>query len=211
MAKKKSEPQQANEDAVLDENRDFDRLTENGNFSEAISSIVQQNFSDVFGKRNLKPIHELMKVEGKKVNEGNLESGERMLIVQAHTLNVIFNNLAGRASRQDNLQVFEHLIRLAYKAQSQCRTTLETLASIKNPPHVAFVKQANIGHNQQVNNGIPGHSPSSCAGEIKNQQTQLLEESHVERLDIRTKSASIYPDKKLETVGKVHGTKKPRR
>jgi hypothetical protein len=34
-------------------------------------------------------------------------------------------------------------MRLALKAQSQCRATLETLAQIKNPP-VVLARQANI-------------------------------------------------------------------
>jgi len=36
-------------------------------------------------------------------------------------------------------------MRLALRAQSQCRATLETLAAIKNPP-VVFANQANIAH-----------------------------------------------------------------
>lgn len=86
---------------------------------------------------------------------------------------------------------------------------METVANIKNPPHVAFVKQANIGHNQQVNNNI---SPESAwrAGEIKNQQNQLLEEHHGERLDLGTQSQTINENKDLEAVGKVHRPKKPR-
>jgi len=44
---------------------------------------------------------------------------------------------------------------MALKAQGQCRTTLETLAAIKNPP-VLFAKRANIAHGpQHVNNGTP--------------------------------------------------------
>ncbi len=47
----------------------------------------------------------------------------------------------------------ETLLRLALKAQSQCRTTLLTLAEIKNPRPIAFVNQANFAHGpQQVNN-----------------------------------------------------------
>jgi len=47
-------------------------------------------------------------------------------------------------------------MRLAFKAQSQCRATWETIATIKHPPAVAFVKQANYAAgNQQVNNGTP--------------------------------------------------------
>jgi len=44
-------------------------------------------------------------------------------------------------------------MRLALRAQSQCRATLETLAVIKNPTTVAYVRQANIANGpQQVNN-----------------------------------------------------------
>jgi hypothetical protein len=46
----------------------------------------------------------------------------------------------------------ETYLRLALKAQSQCRATLETLAAIRNPQPVAFVRQANIAHGpQQLN------------------------------------------------------------
>jgi hypothetical protein len=41
---------------------------------------------------------------------------------------------------------------LAFKAQNQCRVTAETLAKIKNPVSATFIKQANMGYNQQVNN-----------------------------------------------------------
>jgi hypothetical protein len=48
------------------------------------------------------------------------------------------------------------------KAQNQCRMTLETLSTIKNPP-VVYAKQANIAHGpQQVNNGT---APASHANE----------------------------------------------
>jgi hypothetical protein len=38
---------------------------------------------------------------------------------------------------------YEAHARLALKAQSQCRATIETLAAIKNPP-VVVARQANI-------------------------------------------------------------------
>jgi len=50
----------------------------------------------------------------------------------------------------------EIYLRLALKAQAQCRTTVETLVEMKNPRPVAFVSQANISNGpQQVNNGTP--------------------------------------------------------
>lgn len=208
MTKKKKVLKQAVEGEKSDEKNALDILTKDGLFSEAVNSVVQYNFSDAFGKRNVGLIHEHLKIEGKKVNNGNLESVERMLIVQAHTLDTIFNNLATRASGQSNLDVFETLIRLAFKAQSQCRTTLETLANIKNPFHVAFVKQANIGHNQQVNNSVAMPSEASHTREIKKQQNQLLEESHGEQLDTRAKGSAINLDKKLGAMEKVHRPKK---
>jgi hypothetical protein len=78
-----------------------------------------------------------------------------MLIWQAYALQSIFMNLSLRAKNQEDMKNLETFLKLALKAQSQCRATLETIAAIKNPP-VIFAKQANIssGH-QQVNNGIP--------------------------------------------------------
>ncbi len=65
-----------------------------------------------------------------------------------------FMNLSRRAAHQKSLSQLEVNLRLALKAQAQCVRTLEVLAAIKNPPNVAFVKQATIAHgHQQVNNG----------------------------------------------------------
>ena len=70
--------------------------------------------------------------------------------MQAHTLDALFNESARRAG--NNLghypDTVDKYMRLALMAQSQCRTTIETLAEIKNPRPVAFVKQANIANNQ---------------------------------------------------------------
>src|SRR3546814_3695576 len=79
-------------------------------------------------------------------------------------------------------------MRLALKAQSQARTTIETLAEVKNPKAVAFVKQANIANNQQVNNGDSAEVvPETRAGTNESPQTKLLEGTNVTRLDARAK------------------------
>jgi len=44
-------------------------------------------------------------------------------------------------------------MRLAFKAQSQARATIETSAEIKNPHQFAFVKQANIFAVQELLSG----------------------------------------------------------
>lgn len=57
-----------------------------------------------------------------------------MLLDQAHALQAIFVNLPRRANKQKYLRQWEAYIRAALKAQSQCRATLETLASrIRRP------------------------------------------------------------------------------
>jgi hypothetical protein len=80
-----------------------------------------------------------------------------MLTTQAHTLDLIFNNLLAAplpTCKRDTCPPQKPTCGCALKAQSQSRATIETLAEIKNPRQVAFVKQANIaGGNQQIHSG----------------------------------------------------------
>ena len=90
----------------------------------------------------------------REMKAGNLGMLERMLAAQAISLDTMFTDLAWRARLQEGLPQIQTLTGLAFKAQAQCRATIEALAEIKNPKPVAFVKQANIAHgHQQVNNG----------------------------------------------------------
>ena len=132
-----------------------------------------------------------------EVHGGSMKRPEAILLSQAHTLDALFNNLASRAQSQEYIKNKDSYLRLAFKAQAQCRATLEALAAIKNPP-VIFAKQANIsnGH-QQINNGVP----VPRTGKNKNQHNELLEHTHGERLDTRTKGETISIDKELEAVG----------
>ncbi len=92
-----------------------------------------------------------------KVNTGDLSRPENILLCQAHTLDFLFSELAQKAHCQQHMPNYEGFMRMALKAQNQCRMTLETLSNIKNPP-VIFAKQANFsgGGHQQVNNGVLG-------------------------------------------------------
>jgi hypothetical protein len=181
----------------------IDYIIKHGAISETLAATIQVEFARGLGDLTLSAAMTSLLAERKKINQGNLESAENMLMMQAHTLNIMFNSLANQAiANSEFVPHFEMFMRLAFKAQSQSRATLETLGKIKNPPQVAFVKQANIGHNQQVNNGAL--KSTSRTEEIKNQQTQLLEEQHGERLDIRTQGQTINANKELEAVGKVY-------
>ncbi len=140
------------------------------------------------------------------VNGNDLTRAEGMLIAQAHTLDALFNKLARITHEQEYLRQYETYLRLALKAQSQCRATLETLSAIKNPP-VVFAKQANIaGGHQQVNNSVAQPGNPSRARETEKEQCKLLEKQDGERLDTGTASTAGGDDSSLETVGAINRT-----
>jgi len=138
-------------------------------------------------------------------NRGDLTQAEAMLMNQATALQSLFARLAERGMGCDSAPAFEVNMRMALRAQNQCRATLETLAAIKNPP-VIFAKQANIanGH-QQINNGAP-----SQAREIDNQQSKLLEEQHGEWLDTGAAGAAVGADKAMAALGEINGAENNR-
>ena len=140
------------------------------------------------------------------IEANNLSQAEFMLISQAHALQSIFLSMGVKAAANtgSHLAATEVYMRMALKAQAQCRATLETLAEIKNPRAVAFVKQANISHgHQQVNNRLPaGELPSHENSSI--QTNELLEAQHGNFLDTRTTSEAISRGSSMETVGEEH-------
>jgi hypothetical protein len=162
------------------------------------AALVIDEYGKLFGEQDLGELIDSLSASIEDVNKGDLKRCEGMLTGQAYALQSIFMNLSRRAIRQQCLNQFEAYLKLALKAQSQCRATLEALAAIKNPP-IILAKQANIanGH-QQVNNGIPGQAPH--AEEIKNQPNELLEQTHGERLDTRATGEAIGIDKAMATV-----------
>ena len=138
------------------------------------------------------------------VQGGDLAHAEAMLINQASSLQALFVRLSERAIEQTHMPNLESFMRLALRAQSQCRATLETLATIKNPP-IIYAKQANVTSGpQQINNGI---ATTSSAREINNVQTQLMRADHGERLDTGTTREAIASYSSLEAVGEIDRAK----
>lgn len=89
-----------------------------------------------------------------RVQRGDLRETEALLTAQAVTLNTMFTHLANMAANTEYVDKLDRYMRLALKAQGQCRATIETLAAMKHPPTV-FARQANVAHGpQQVNNGV---------------------------------------------------------
>jgi len=147
--------------------------------------------------------------QSKALSGGDLERAEAMLSAQAHTLDTLFNHLAQRATRAEYVRNFELYLKLALKAQSQCRTTLEALAEIKNPTSVSFVRQANIAHgHQQVNNqGSSDTNGTARAREKLKSAEQTKQVAHDEQstLDTAAPGTPSRADPAMATVGAVHG------
>lgn len=88
-------------------------------------------------------------------------------------------------------------MRIALKAQNQCRATIQTLNEVKNPRSVAYVQQANIsnGH-QQVNNGLAGEKNQIEQNKLSGEESALLKNE-------RTSQAAIRTGPKMEAMGEI--------
>lgn len=143
------------------------------------------------------------------VAAGDLTRAEHMLIAQAHALDVMFGDLARKSRRcQHAAEHLDMFMRLALRSQSQCRATIETLALMKNPSPVAFVRQANIGQAVQVNNGQA--VPDTRAAEGKIAHSKVMGITHVPRLDPSASPAPIAADSPVEAVEECDRPENPR-
>jgi hypothetical protein len=165
-----------------------------------IASFSSQGFGEVPVNETFESMLEAVA----DVRSGDMAGPEAMLVCQAQSLNAIFTELARRSALNmcEYLEASEKYMRLALKAQAQCRATIEALATIKNPPLV-IARQANISAGpQQVNNGA-----APVRTEVPdNRPNELLEHQHEQRLDLGTKEAPGSGDPELVTVEQSHRT-----
>jgi hypothetical protein len=133
---------------------------------------------------------------------GSLVRSEEFLVAHIHTLDALFAGLSRRALSEMREYFNDDAygcMRLALKAQSQCKATIEALASVKNPRPVAYVQQ-NIGNAVQVNN-------AACPPtESVNRPNELLEHHGNELLDSRAAPTSVGADSAVAAVGPINGT-----
>jgi hypothetical protein len=133
---------------------------------------------------NLGELIKTLLTQTQLARDGDLSRTEGMLVSQAHTLDLLFNKLTRNA--MDNMEAgylsaTEIYMKLAMRAQSQCRAVAETLHEMKHPRPV-YVGQANIANGpQQVNNGGNAEFRDQYAharggaGEIQKSANELLE------------------------------------
>lgn len=175
---------------------------------ECLSAVVLVD-SKMMGDVDVTEVVDELRRQTAAINNGDLTRAEDMLLAQAHTLDSLFAQLTGRALRSQQRDGLESYMRLALKAQNQARATLQTLAELKAPRQVAFVQQANIGNQVQVNNGST-RQPVRTRKSAK-APNELLEVEHGERLDIRATGSAGGADQTVATVEAEHRPQKPGR
>ena len=126
----------------------------------------------------------------KKLRRNNMHKAEDMLAAQAQVLDALFHKLTGIALDAQYIEHMKTYLLLALKAQSQSRSTAETLSEIKNPRPV--FQQNNMAHNQQVNNRVeaPAH------GKKQKPTNELLTDGRDEHetLDFGRAKAAVCTD-----------------
>lgn len=143
-------------------------------------------------KLDIPSLMNVLQQKATAVNNNDMSEVEAMLMNQALALQTISARMMERAFAEHSVQTTEIAMKLALKAQSQARATLETLSNIKNPP-VVYARQANISHgHQQVNNELRTR-------ENKIQQNELLKDSNAS-VDNRRTITAIATDQELATV-----------
>lgn len=160
---------------------------------------------------NIGCLYDVLKENAGNASKGDMRLIENMLITQAQTLDAVFNNMVMLSFNAQYLKPMEYKMRLALKAQNQCRATLQTLANIKNPSHTSFVKQQNVAYQQQVNNGITAsgivaksndNQPKTFQKNLNSfSRNELLEvNNNVTRLEPRTAGKASEANSELETL-----------
>lgn len=145
------------------------------------------------------------------VHQGDLKAAEAMLMNQAIALQSLFVKLSETGLQANLLRQQETALRLALKAQSQCRATLETLSNIKNPP-VVYAKQANVTTGpQQINNGLQAPLTGTRGKIFAENKLKELSHEQQQGLDIGAPSAAGGTHSGAKTMVEVHRTDKRRR
>jgi hypothetical protein len=148
------------------------------------AAITSKAYAPAIGAQDLAALLQRLGEITSTVASGGTENFESMLAAQALTLDSIFHKLALQAQRNVGQypKAVDTYLRLALKAQNQCRTTAETLAAIKSPRQ--HITQNNVAGAMQINIEMEG--------------------SHVDR---RAEGKDAASNPKVEALGKVHRAK----
>ena len=176
------------------------------------AGISAFNFRAISGQSDLPSFIIEMQNQARKVASGDLSGPEAMLVSQAHALDMMFCSLAQRAANNmgsGHVNASEAYLRMALKAQGQCRATIEALGELKHPRTPTFIKQQNNANQQQVNNGGDTRSSTharapACEEKSITPTNELLSEGQHAGMVTRGAGATVGAGKELEAVGAVN-------
>ena len=152
------------------------------------AAVTAQAYAPLIGETDLASVLKRLGEMSTSSVKDSARDIEYMLTSQAIALDSIFNRLAiqAHASIGKHPKVVDTYLRLALKAQSQCRATAETLANLKSPRQ--YISQTNVATALQVNIERDAH--------------------HV---DARTKGSHAASDSTTEALGGVNRATNARR
>jgi len=170
----------------------------------AQNAVAMELWGKYAGEVDLAELVAGLQTKAESIQDGNMKPVEAMLYGQAMALQTIFTNLARRSAMNagEYMDATDKYMRLALKAQAQCRATLETLSVVKNP--MPYIKQANIANGpQQVNNGKSTQyaQAHTSAGNSQTLQNKLLEHQHGDTLEFGAQGAAGRANPHMATVG----------
>lgn len=140
-----------------------------------------------------------------EAKNGDTEQIEAILLAQAQTLDALFNNLTRKSvlNMGQYIEAAEKYMKLALRAQANCRATLECFTNLKRP----LVKQTNIAHGpQQVNIHPPDDNEAQNHTENEIPPNELLENNPHDPdkwLDQGAPQEAVGADQDLETVATI--------
>lgn len=176
--------------------------------------ITQRERSEVMANLDVEVLLGLLREQTHEVQHGDMKLAEAMLINQAVALQSLFVKWTEKGMETGLLRQQETAFRLALKAQSQCRATLETLFNIKHPP-IVYAKQANVTTGpQQINNGVPPPMGGDHAGapQKKSRKNKLKEIAHEPEqeqwLDAGAPRTAGRKNQAAKAMAPLHGTQK---
>ena len=172
------------------------------------SVAMQPWMKHVYGDIDLNELIAKLQIQTAAMKGGDMGDIEAMLFNQALTLQTMFAALSRRAALNagEYMGATDTYMKLAFKAQAQCRTTLEALAEIKQPRSATFVRQANIAHTQQVHNGSSATTTRTRAParDISgNQPNELITDesaTHGNPMDTRSTAETSASDSSVEAM-----------
>jgi hypothetical protein len=138
----------------------------------------------------------------KAVQGRNLGIIEKTLVAQANSLDAIFNELVCRAALNmgEYLETVDRYMRLALKAQSQCRAMLKCLAEIK--ARRRWCSSSRPISPTTSKSTMSASNPYTQKNE--HQQNELLTVKHSKTLDPLGASTASGNDSALEAMGAIN-------